>query len=230
MSKFDSHLFHCSSIGSLMTDPRSKSDGLSETCKAELMKIWIAETYGRIDDIENKYLMKGTMTEEDGITLYSEVKEELFFKNKERFNNEFITGEPDIIKDRRVKDIKSCWSIHTFFAKLHKPEHKGYKYQLNGYAEIIPGGVDGMDLVYVLVNNPDVLIQQEKDRLRYKMGIIDPDANPEYLEACAHIEKNSLFDDIPKDKRYIEFEIERMDMEPVYTRLKECRNFLNSLN
>lgn len=225
---FDNYKFHCSSLGSLMTEPRSKNDGLSETCKAELMKCYIREVYGRIDDIENKYLQKGTMTEEDGITLYSEVKKELFFKNEETFVNEFLVGTPDIIKKRQVKDIKSCWDIHTFFAKLYKPEEKKYHYQLNGYASIVPD-IDSMQLVYVLVNTPDVLIEQEKSKLKYKMGIIDPDANPAYLEACEHIDKNSLFNDIPKEKRYIEFEIKKLDMEPVYTRVKECRNFLNSL-
>lgn len=224
---FDNYKFHCSSLGALMTDPRS-GKGLSETCKAELMRCYIKEVYGRTDDIENRYMTKGTMTEEDGITLYSEVTGELFFKNQDVFVNDFIVGTPDIIKGKRVKDIKSCWDIHTFFAKLYKPVDKGYQYQLNGYGDLVPG-IDSLGLVYVLVNTPDVLIEQEKSKLKYKMGIIDPDANPEYLKACEEIDLNSIYNDIDKKKRYMEFTVDKVSMATVYERVKECRNFLNSL-
>jgi hypothetical protein len=86
-----------------------------------------------------------------------------------------------------------------------------------------------MKLVYVLVDTPPVIVEQEKSRLRYKMGLIDPDASELYQHACELIDKNSFFDDIPMKERYMEFEIPRMDMVLVYDRVKECRNFLNAL-
>lgn len=228
MGNFDNYLFHCSSIGEIMTNPKSGT-GLSETCKKHLLTIWIEETWGRRKDFENKYIEKGNMVEEDSLTLYSLVTKTFYKKNQDTFKNDFLIGTPDIIHNGAIKDIKSSWSIHTFYANFHASLNKDYDYQINGYWAIVPNITAGA-LVYVLVNTPHVIIEQEKSRLRYKLGVIDADISPEYLEACEQIDKNSIFDDIPKEKRYIEFEIAKRDMEPVYTRVKECRNFLNSLS
>jgi len=228
MGKFDNWKCHCSSIGKILTEPRS-GPGLSETCKAHLLEAWIYETYGRTNEIESKYLTKGTMTEEDGITLYALATKTMYKKNTQVFENEFLIGTPDIITNGQIADIKSSWSIHTFFANFHKPINKDYVAQITGYMQIVPEIKSGK-LVYVLVNTPDVLIEQEKSKLKYKMGIIDPDANPAYLEACSEIDKNSIFDDIPLDKRYIEFDINPIPVDKIYTRVKECREFLSSLN
>lgn len=227
MGKFDNWKCHCSSIGKILTDPKS-GPGLSETCKAHLLEEWIYTTYGRMNEIESKYLTKGTMTEEDGITLYSLATNTMYKKNTEVFENDFLIGTPDLIYGDTVNDIKSSWDIHTFFANLHKPINKHYVAQITGYMDIVPGIKNGL-LTYVLVNTPDVFVEQEKTRLKFKMGIIDPDANPAYLEACDHIDKNSVFDDIPQDKRYIQFKIEPLKIEKIYTRVQECRDFLNSL-
>ena len=66
--------FRCSSLGALMTEARNKSGQLSETCKSELIKVFIAEKYGRTKNIQSKYLEKGIAQEEDSITLYSKFK------------------------------------------------------------------------------------------------------------------------------------------------------------
>lgn len=224
--KFDDYRVHCSSIGAIMTNPRSGT-GLSETCKAELMECYIREKYGRVKGNENKYIEKGNMVEEDSITLYSRVCKKLFTKNDEFFGNEFICGTPDIIDGKTVIDIKSCWSIHTFFSVLYKPMDKDYLWQINGYKALIP--CDLGKLVYALVNTPDVIVEQEKSKLRYKMGLIDPDANETYIAAAAMIDKNSYFDDIPIESRYIEFEVPNWDITEVYDRVKQCREFLNKL-
>jgi superfamily I DNA and/or RNA helicase len=132
---FDNYIFHCSSLGALMTDPRSGS-GLSETCKGELLKIWIQAKYGRSKPLENKYVEKGNMVEEDSITLYSRVHKKVYEKNTEYFENRFICGTPDIIDKPKVRDIKSCWDIFTFYSNILKPLDKGYILQVNGYCDL----------------------------------------------------------------------------------------------
>lgn len=225
---FDNYKFHCSSLGALCTDPRSGS-GLSETTKGELLDIWICEYWGRTKPDTNKYIEKGLSAEEDGITLYSSVTNTFYAKNIETFENEFIIGTPDIIQDSIVRDIKCSWSMHTFYSNFKKPINKAYKLQINGYWDLIPGCLGGK-LVYVLINTPDTLIEQEKSKLRYKMGLIDYDSNGIYKMAEAEIEKNSIFDDMPDDKRWIEFEIPKIDMQAeVYDRVPAWRKFLNDL-
>lgn len=63
----------CSSIGYIMTEPRS-GNGLSETTKTHLVDLYVANKYGRNTDTFNKYVQKGLAVEEDSITLYSRVK------------------------------------------------------------------------------------------------------------------------------------------------------------
>lgn len=224
---FSKYKFHCSSLGEIMTDSRTK-DPLGETCKKHLLKCWIYQKYGRYKEEENKYIEKGNLMEEDGITLYSLCTGTMYVKNTEVFENDYIIGTPDIIHGGIVRDIKNSWSIFTFWENLVKPLNKDYLYQLNGYVALVPGATGGR-LVYTLCNTPDVLIEQEKARLRYKMGLIDPEANEVYLKACELIDKNSTFDDIPKEERYIEFEVPPVDMDKVYERIELCRNFMSNL-
>lgn len=223
---FSNYKFHCSSLGKIMTDSRTK-EPLGETCKKHLLECWIREKYGRTKSIENKYIEKGNLCEEDGITLYSLACKKMFFKNEQYFSNEYIIGTPDIIHEDTVIDIKNAWSIYTFFENMVVALNKDYVYQVNGYKAIIPCKVG--KIVYTLINTPDVLIEQEKSKLRYKMGLIDPEASEVYLKACEEIDKNSIFDDIPKEDRYIEFTVPDMDMDKVYSRVVECKEFLNKL-
>jgi len=222
---FDNQKFHCSSLGSLMTDPRS-GPGLSETCKGELLKIWIAAKYNRRKPIENKYIEKGNMVEEDSITLYSRVQKKFFKKNIETFENDFIIGTPDIITES-VKDIKSCWDIFTFYSNIIKPLNKDYIWQVNGYCDLV--GLKSGAIVYTLINTPELILEQEKSRLRYKMGLIDPEANGVYVMAAEEIDHNGVFDDIPDESRWMEFEAPKKDMKEVYDRVPVWRKFLNEL-
>lgn len=223
--------FHCSSLGKLYTNQPGKKKtesvkDLSETAKAHLVECWIEETYGRKKDISNKYCEKGTLVEEDSITLYSLVKNEFFYKNDETIENEFFIGTPDV-KDPLI-DFKSPWDIFTFHSVIHKPIDKVYKCQLNGYSSIL--GADTARLVYCLIDAPDHLIVDAKKRVMWQMGIID-DLDPLYQEACERIEKEMTFGDIPREKRYIEFAIKRDDdlIKDLENRVIIGREFLQSL-
>jgi hypothetical protein len=221
-------LFRCSSLGALMTAPRSKSELLSETCKKELVKIFVTEKYGREKDVQSKYTTKGLMVEEDSLTLYSRYKKQIFFKNEDRLKNDFITGTPDVLpeEDLIVKDIKSSWDIFTFFSSEHNALNKAYYWQIQGYCALT--GAKSGRLAYCLVNTPDMLIQDEKRRLQYKMGVID-DANLSFHEACEKLEKLMIYDDLPLEERVLEIDIPRndKDIESIYERVKDCREYMN---
>jgi hypothetical protein len=211
-----------------MTDSRTK-EPLGETCKAHLLECWIAETYDRHKDIKNKYITKGLEVEEDSITLYSRARKKLLIKNEETLSNEFIVGTPDLIHENSVVDIKSSWDIFTFYGVMHKPLNKDYGWQISAYCELLQKE-SGL-LAYCLVNTPEQLINDAKRKLAWDMGVIDPDANELYQQGCERLEKEMIFDDIPFEKRYIEFAIVRTDfpMEKAYQRVKECREFMNAL-
>lgn len=230
---FDNFLFRASSTGYLMTESRSKTDPISETTKTHLIDCYISAIYGRREDISNKYIQKGLQVEEDSITLYSRHKKTYYKKNESRLSNNWIMGTPDLFEGETIEtashiiDIKSSWDIYTFFRNLSKDMNKAYYWQLQSYMDLT--GAKSATLAYCLVNTPEIMIEDEKRKLAWKMGIIDPSGNSEYEDACAEIERSMIFDDIPINERVIEFKIERNDedIEKLHKRVEICRTWLN---
>lgn len=231
---FDNHLFRPSMLGDLMSNAQGKKDTkslseLGETAKGKLLEIFIEKVYGRTKDVTNKYMEKGTMQEEESMTLYSRVTGEIFFKNKETLRNEYFVGTPDIIHADYILDLKTSWDIHTFFKTKLNPINKNYICQLNAYMDLT--NKDSAKLVYTLVNTPENLIEDEKKKARWRLSVIDEDNDPAYIAAVHEIEKNSRFDDIPMEKRYITFELQRDQelIDSMKARVQIWREILNML-
>lgn len=226
-------LFRASSVGNLMVEPRNKTDVISETTKVHLIDIFIQKTYGRKTDINNRYTMKGTMVEEDSMTLYSRVVRKMFYKNEESLSNDFVCGTPDIITSldidtMEVIDLKSSWDCFTFFRTKYKGEiNKMYYWQLQTYMALT--GAKKSKLVYCLVNTPDQLLAGEKRSMWYKMGQPPMDSDL-FVEACCELDASCHYDDIPMKDRVHEIIIERNneDIDRLYKRVEECRTWIQS--
>lgn len=233
---FNDYKFHPSSLGLIMTDAKIKGDVLGETAKSHLLECYVTKKYGRSKDITNKFIEKGLLAEEDSIDLYTLVKDKLFIKNEELLQNDWFIGTPDLFEGETILtasviiDLKTSWDIFTFFQSMHKAIDKKYFWQLQAYMDLT--GAKQARLVYCLVNTPFKLIEDEKKKLLWTMGIIDPETDQAYLDACIRVDKNSNYDDIPIEEKYIEFIIDR-DQEAIdkaHERVKICRDFLNALN
>jgi len=221
MINTDEILFRCSSLGHLMTEPKSKSETLSETTKNHLVDVWIRHKYNRKELITSKYMEKGVMVEEDAMTLYSRFRKQYYVKNEKMLTDDFIKGIPDIITEKTVIDLKSSWDIFTFFRTKQKAVEKMYYWQLQGYMSLT--GKENARLVYCLVNTPQVLIDDEIHRLQYK-HLSEADA----IKARNQIEMNSIFDDIDIQDKIYEIEIKRNneDIERLHNRIIDCRNWI----
>lgn len=236
---YENTLFRCSALGHLMTEPKSKKDkdagNLSEGAKTNLIDIYVSAKYGRQTDIQNRYISKGLMVEEDSITLYSRVKKTFFKKNEKHLSNEFIKGTPDLFTGLEIEaadmiiDVKSSWDIFTFFRTHTKDVNSLYWWQLQGYMALT--GASSARLAYCLINTPEMLINDEKRKLMYKMGCATEES-AEFLKACDELELAMTYNDIPLKERLIEFEIPR-DQESInllYDRVKRAREFLKALD
>lgn len=234
---FKKTLFRASAIGQIMTEPQSKAHKeagrLGKTAKSYCRQLYREMMYEREKEIYSKYLEKGLQVEEDAITLYSRVKKVLFLKNTERLTNEFVSGHPDLYigKDIRhadeVNDIKSSWDLFTF-PFPSDPLNDDYDWQLQTYMALT--GAKTSKLIYCLIDTPEVLINDEKRKLLWKMGVTT-DLNPDYQAACVEIDKNMRFTDIPMKDRICEFIINRDDekIERIYQRVRRCRYYLEEL-
>lgn len=249
--------FRASEIGILLTNPRSKSEALSETCKTQLINIFVREQYGRREEITSKFLEHGIETEQDAITLFSRVTKKFYKKNNVRLTNDFVTGEVDIFigesieKAEEIVDIKSSYSANTFFRSKHDSVNPHYIAQ--GHVYMALTGAKKHTIAYCLVNGTERAISDEKRRLAYSMGVIDTTSksNTAYVEKCKQIEINHIFCleefiaeypwfdfdndinawrfDIPMKDRLFTFEIERNENEiqKIYDRVQQCRKWMN---
>ena len=191
-----------------MSEPRNKKDRenglLSGTSQAFLRELWRREKYGRAEYTKSKYTEKGILTEDACISMLTRKTDKLFFKNTERREDEYFTGECDIAPiewdgEDTILDAKSCWSLKTFMeAELTKL----YEYQGRGYMRL--WNVNRFVLVYFLVNAPEHLIDAEIRRETWNCQTPE-----EYKEIEKRVRKNMTFDDIPEKDRVKFFKVER---------------------
>jgi hypothetical protein len=243
-------LFRASANGKLMPKPRLKSETLSQTTKTHLIELFDEKVYGRVKDINSKYLEKGLSVEESALTLYSRVTKTFHAKNEEYFNNDYVCGTPDIITEDRIIDIKSSWDLSTFRKAQHDKINPIYYWQLLTYMWLT--GKQKATLAYCLVNSTSKIINDEKRKVSYNCNSIDLESDPEYIEKCKQIEVNHIFDinefvkenpafdfhidpnewsfDIPMKKRVhtIDIELVKEDAERLVDKIVECREWMNA--
>jgi len=223
---FNKVRFRASAIGDLMTSGRSKSETWGQTAKNYMTEVYIGMKYGRYKEIQSKYITKGLEAEEDSITLLSRHHKKMYTKNEEWLKNEFITGTPDLILPETVDDIKTSWDIFTFFVKDGDSLNKKYYWQLQSYMWL--SDKPTARLHYCLTNTPEPLINAEKRKLSYQMGVDLTIGSQLFEDACAELEKEMTFDDIPLSERIITIHVPRNDddIELIKQRVIDARIWL----
>ena len=238
MSNWHETLIRCSSLGSIMTEPKDKASKaageLSKTAKTHLKSVYILEKYGREKELKSKPITKGIEVEEDSITLLARVMKRMLYKNEQRLNNDFITGLPDVYDGKTIYesnyiiDIKSSYDLHSFIANIGEPLDRDYYYQLQGYMAL--SGAPKAYIAYCLVDTPSHIIEGEKFKLLKSMDVISEESPQFYAEALK-IEKNMTFGDIPKEERVLLFQVERNDevISAMYSMVVKAREYLQDL-
>lgn len=158
-----------SALGSIMADPREKTEVLSKGAKTALDKMAKEFVYGFHEIITGKYMEKGIIVENQSIELYNSVFFTDYKKNTERKENDWVTGECDIFTGSKIIDIKSSWSLSTFPATSDEGKNTDYEWQLRAYMML--WNVDYAEIAYCLVNTPDELIKFEQEELHFVDGI-----------------------------------------------------------
>lgn len=219
LNKFDNYKFRASSLPDLMTNSRSKSEPLSETAKELIRRCWIREVFNREEVVYTPAMVKGTICEKDSIGLLQIKTGEIYYKNDIKYENEFITGTPDIVNGTSVYDIKTPFTIFTYAKVDAKQAEKDYYWQLAGYAWLT--GKSKASLVYCLVNTPEKMLEKEI----YKAGA-------ETEEEVNRIIQLHNFDDIDLNLRIKKYDFEFTP--EVYKQIEErvilAREYMNSLS
>ncbi len=214
----------CSAIGKIMANSRTKGQ-LSKTCQGYLEDYAIEKMYGYSKDVWSKAIDKGIAVEDASIELAEEVlKMGTMSKNEEYFENEYLTGTPDVLNDDFVLDVKSSYDATTFPWFKKDIPNKDYYYQLQGYMELT--GRRKAYLVYCLVDTPSDIVEDEVRRVHYKLKEIED--NPIVRNA---VEMQHNFERVPKEQRIKCYEIayDPEAIKKIYERVEECREYYETL-
>ena len=193
----------CSSLGKLMTASRSKTEKLSKTAQSYIQELVLEHKYGIKKEWSSRYTDKGNECEEDSITLANEVLNVGFiYKNEEHFENDYITGTPDVNTNEVLLDVKTSFDGTTFPFFEEEIPNKDYFYQLQGYMWLT--GKEESLLVYCLTNTPEQIVEDEIRRVHWKEHKLE-----ESDEIRHYVEAKHNFDHIPLEKRVKVFKIQK---------------------
>lgn len=226
---------------------RSKDVILSDTCIQYLTEAYAWETEQMCSitkEMDVEYFERGRKTEPESIELLSFVDDTAYIKNELRFENEFLSGIPDVLTVEkgylghgdcneycgRIRDIKSTKDYPTFLYKIHKGLDPGNEEQLQGYGDILECG--DLGVAFTLPTMPQSIREGYKIKLAYKMNAaIDQDK--EFEKAWANLERSMIFDHIPPARRVYKIPVEPFTtsyQQAVYERVKVCREWLNNFH
>lgn len=164
-------IFRCSSLAKLMTNPRNKSESLSETAKSYIRKLAKENFYGYTSKFETKEMRKGTEYEMESIALVNSVWfGSNFVKNQLRETQGYLSGHPDIITDDSIIDIKTSWSLETFPALPEDAD--SYEWQVRGYMHLF--NKPRAFVIFCMIDTDDELLTDWDNRDIHKVSHIDP--------------------------------------------------------
>ena len=165
--------WHPSSLGKLMTSPRSKSEVLSEGAKTYIKEVAKENFYEYRTDINSKYIFKGRDQEFDSIELLNSVRFTNYEKNTVRMVDEYMTGEADIVTDDLIIDIKTSWSLDTFPALAEDGYESKYEWQLRAYMMLY--NKPKAELIYCMVTTSNELLNEWENLALHRVDHIAPE-------------------------------------------------------
>jgi len=229
-------------------------DELPSGAITKLEEIFNVVFWKRKKLLNNKYLEKGIIVEEDCLQLLSEIDGISYWKNEEFFENNYVQGSPDNIFDK-IRDTKANYEFDTYqraeLTSLYAWQIKSYTWlAIESGHEISRTG----ELCYCLVNSPGHRINTEIKSIWFSMGCpeLKEEGNNEdyekFVRAASQLERNHIFDvskfksdnigfdlysqdwqyDIPKHMRVKRFEVtlEDSDIEHLKRRSTMAKNWL----
>ena len=173
---------HARDCHKLMTNPRNKSDELSETTKSWLKEMAIKEVLGLRKIVDTKPMIKGVLCVNESIDLYNTVMQTNYIKNSLTKKKHGFCGKPDLLSEHGAIKIVTSWDASTFpffkdeVCKLIKK--CGYDWQCRVYMMLF--GIERALVSYCLVDTPtetpngDLLLHKWDDRSLHTFdGIVD---------------------------------------------------------
>lgn len=213
INEYSKPIFRCSSLGGLM----SGISGPGETAYGILRKMAFENKYGIRKRFSSKPTAKGIENEGLSIEMAARAYGWDVDPNKPlkyRKVNEFITGEPDVVTQLVLADVKSSFEAESFPSydlSFTVSPNKAYEWQMQGYMWLFDRSE--AELVYVLTPMPEQMLLDQIRRDSY-LAMSDPRYAGMGMEAIEEMVDEQLraevdFEVIPEEKRIRRFIIQR---------------------
>lgn len=215
----------CSAIGKIMTSPRTKGELLSETAKTYIEDLFKEKELGISKEFWSRYTDKGLIVEDEAIDFAGQVLGwDFVVKNEQGYENDWITGTPDVITKDLLADIKCSWDGTTFPLFNTELKNKDYFWQMQGYMWLT--GMQQAELIYCLMNTPHAIVEDEVRRAHWKANLIDED-----LDLREAVQSQHNFDHIPNNLRIKRFIVERNEdaIENIKEKVELAREYYGQL-
>ena len=155
--------FRASSLGKLMANDRSGKN-MGQTAKSYIEQIAKETFFKYRTEINSKYIDKGQQQEHDSIELLNIVRQESYAKHIGRVENEYLTGECDILADDRIIDVKTSWSWDTWPELPKKAANSDYEWQMRAYMMLYDRNM--AEVIHCMVTtDPDLLSAYDNHEL-----------------------------------------------------------------
>jgi len=182
---------------------RDAEPELSKGAKSYVQELFMYHEYGVRKEINSKYCDKGNIVEDLSIELAGiYLDQPNLVKNDEYFENDYITGCPDVLNDQVLIDVKSSWSASTFPFFDTELKNSLYEWQLKAYMWLT--GHAESYLVYCLVPTPEDLILDEMRRVSWKKL----EGMEVSIETEAEVRAYFDISNIPTERRVKSFKVE----------------------
>jgi hypothetical protein len=165
--------WHPSSLGKLMTTPKSKTENLSQGAKTYIRQVAKQDFFQYRVELDNKYINKGKDQEQDSIDLLNAVRFTNYKKNDVRIEDEYMTGECDILADDRVIDVKTSWNLETWPATPGEAHDNDYEWQGRAYLMLYEREI--FELVFCMVTTKDEFLNQWEQIDLHRVDHIAPE-------------------------------------------------------
>ena len=199
---------------------------LPKTCVSYLEQ-WLKEQIFQYrSELKSDYLDKGNACEDEAIDMtIKEFNLPYNEKNEFYFENDYMTGTPDIIYQDEIIDTKCSFTPDTFPIFVDKPmkEHNiNYWWQGQSYMELC--SVNSYSVSYCLCNTPHEIL----DKILYH-GLKGLSASAREVKQAEIIARHN-FDNVPRSMRVKRFPFVRdpESAKAIEKRVGLCREYINN--
>lgn len=211
----------------------------SNSILSEMILSYCYEMYGKTkiskgNDSPNQ-LEKGTMAEDDAISMLSKLDGFNYKKNETIYENRWFKGVPDVVvlnsKGNAIKviDIKVSYDLPSFIMNKYKPESTNNILQLMGYMDLL--NCKEGEIVHCLPNMPEQIVNLEKKRLQERYKTLELDE----LEIDSRLDKyisNMEYSEIPDEFRIFRrnFTRNNLTIKAVKTRVTSAKKWMKEIH